>query len=141
MLFTRESDYAIRIVRALKDEEKLTIKTICEKESLPEAFAYKIIKKLAKSNIVEIKRGAGGGYSLKRDLKDLTLYDVIISVEPDFAVMECINSFCGRNGLNGMCKVHKELKYIQSQVELLLKRKNLEEILEGNDSECRKSIL
>ncbi len=25
MLFTRESDYAIRIVRALKDEEKLTI--------------------------------------------------------------------------------------------------------------------
>ena len=141
MLFTRESDYAIRIVRALKDEEKLTIKTICERESLPEAFAYKIIKKLAKSDIVEIKRGASGGYSLKKDLKDLTLYDVIISVEPDFAVMECIHSFCSRNGSNGMCKVHKELIYIQHQVELLLKRKSLEEILEGNDSDYRKNIL
>ncbi len=148
MLFTRESDYAIRIVRALKDEEKLTIKTICERELLPEAFAYKIIKKLAKSEIVEIKRGANGGYSLKKDLKELTLYDVIIAVDPDFAVMECIHSFCNRNGSNGMCKVHKELIFIQNQVEMLLKRRNLEEILEDRNFECkskdfdsRKSIL
>ena len=149
MLFTRESDYAIRIVRALKDEEKLTIKTICERELLPEAFAYKIIKKLAKSDIVEIKRGANGGYSLKKDLNELTLYDVIIAVEPDFAVMECINNFCSRNGANGMCKVHKELIYIQNQVEMLLKRRSLKEILEDKGFDCgecksfdtRKSIL
>lgn len=148
MLFTKESDYAIRIVRALKDEEKLTIKTICERELLPEAFAYKIIKKLAKSEIVEIKRGANGGYSLKKDLNELTLYDVIIAVDPDFAVMECIHSFCNRNGSNGMCKVHKELIFIQNQVEMLLKRRNLEEILEDRNFECkskdfdsRKSIL
>lgn len=147
MLFTRESDYAIRIVRALK-EEKLTIKTICERELLPEAFAYKIIKKLAKSEIVEIKRGANGGYSLKKDLNELTLYDVIIAVDPDFAVMECIHSFCNRNGSNGMCKVHKELIYIQNQVEMLLKRRSLKEILEDRNFECkskdfdsRKSIL
>lgn len=141
MLFTRESDYAIRIVRALKDEEKLTIKTICEREKLPEAFAYKIIKKLSKSGIVEIKRGANGGYVLNKNLKDLTLYDVVVSVEPDFAVMECINTFCSRNGAKGMCKVHKELVYIQKQVENLLKRKTLEEILEDNDSDCRESII
>ena len=110
MLFTRESDYAIRIVRALKDEEKLTIKTICERELLPEAFAYKIIKKLAKSEIVEIKRGANGGYSLKKDLNELTLYDVIIAVDPDFAVMECIHSFCNRNGSNAVSYTHLSLQ-------------------------------
>ena len=49
MLFTRESDYAIRIVRALKDEEKLTIKTICEREILPEAFATRLSKSLQRA--------------------------------------------------------------------------------------------
>ncbi|WP_300277999.1 RrF2 family transcriptional regulator [Peptacetobacter sp.] len=131
MLFTKESDYAIRIVRALKNEEKLTIKDICEKESLPEAFAYKIIKKLSKNGIVDIKRGANGGYNLRKKLDMLTLYDIVVSTEPDFAVMDCINNFCGRNGHSGRCRVHKELVSIQKEVESLLKRKTLKDILES----------
>ena len=46
MLFTRESDYAIRVVRALKDGEKKSIRQICAVEEIPEAFCYKIVKKL-----------------------------------------------------------------------------------------------
>lgn len=128
MLFTKESDYAIRIVRALNNVDKLTIREICEKEELPEAFAYKIIKKLAKAGIVNIKRGAAGGYSLVKDTESMNLYDIVSSVEPDFAVMQCINGFCSRNGNNGSCCVHKELVSIQREVEELLKRKTLSEI-------------
>ena len=44
MLLTKESDYAIRIVRALKDGNKIRARDICEEEEIPEAFAYKILK-------------------------------------------------------------------------------------------------
>ena len=42
MLFTKESDYAIRIVRALRSGEKIRAIDICECEEIPEAFAYKM---------------------------------------------------------------------------------------------------
>ena len=54
MLFTRESDYAIRVVRALKDGEKKSIRQICAVEEIPEAFCYKIVKKLEHAGVVAI---------------------------------------------------------------------------------------
>lgn len=129
MLFTRESDYAIRIVRALKDEDRLNIKAICQKEDIPEAFGYKILKKLENAGIISITRGASGGYRLQKPTSELTLYDVIVAVEPDFAVMECIHHFCGQNTRTSRCKVHAELVEIQKTVEKLLRQKSLAEIL------------
>ena len=45
MMITRESDYAIRIIRALKDGELLPLEQICQRELVPKQFAYKILKK------------------------------------------------------------------------------------------------
>lgn len=46
MLFTKESDYAIRVIRALQDGGKKTIKELCELEQIPSAFGYKILQKM-----------------------------------------------------------------------------------------------
>nr|WP_294495550.1 Rrf2 family transcriptional regulator [uncultured Mediterraneibacter sp.] len=131
MLFTRESDYAIRIVRALKGGEQRNVDEICSLEEVPRAFCYKIMKKLGTAGIVDVARGAGGGYRLGRSLDDLTLYDIIAAIEPEFSVMECIHHFCSRNSGSNHCKVHRELLGIQSSVEKLLREKTLYDILEG----------
>ncbi|MEW4414256.1 Rrf2 family transcriptional regulator [Clostridium sp. AN503] len=130
MLFTKESDYAIRIVRALKSGEKRNIREICELEQIPEAFAYKITRKLNRAGLVSIRRGAGGGYVLGRPIHDITLYDVITAIEPDFAVLECIHHFCDRQERKECCKVHHEMLKIQNTVEALLKARSLDDILE-----------
>ena len=52
MLFTKESDYAIRIVRALKSSEQRNVQEICTTEEIPKAFCYKIMKKLRRAGIV-----------------------------------------------------------------------------------------
>lgn len=51
MLFTKESDYAIRVIRALQDGGKKTIKELCELEQIPSAFGYKILQKMNKSGL------------------------------------------------------------------------------------------
>ncbi len=131
MLFTKESDYAIRIVRALKNSEKKTVQEICDAEGLPKPFCYKIMKKLGRAGIVEVVRGAGGGFCLAGSTRELTLYDVIMAVEPDFSVIECIHHFCNQNSGSKHCKVHAELLGIQHTVEDLLREKSLYDILEG----------
>ena len=63
MFITRESDYAVRVIRALAGERRLSVNEICEKEELTAPFAYKILKKLQKAKIVKGFRGVHGGYT------------------------------------------------------------------------------
>ena len=56
MVITRETDYALRILRALLDGKLHTAGQIAQDELLPQAFAYKILKKLEKAGrIIELR--------------------------------------------------------------------------------------
>ena len=48
MLITRECDYAVRVLRAMAEEKRVSVNEICEKELITAPFAYKILKKLQK---------------------------------------------------------------------------------------------
>ncbi len=61
MLITRETDYALRILRALSGGEQMTVAAIAQDQQVPQQFAYKILKKLSKGGLVSIARGAEGG--------------------------------------------------------------------------------
>lgn len=132
MLFKKESDYGIRIVRALKEGNKLSVKEICELEEIPEAFAYKILKKMQKTGIVTSERGAKGGYYLSKDLDQITLYHILISVEPDFSVIPCMKQSCKRNTKENPCKVHREVGMIQQKIIDELSEKSMKTILEDS---------
>ena len=123
-MITRESDYAVRMIRALKDGEQLTIEQICRKEQVPRQFAYKILKKLEKA-------GAGGGCSLGRGLDVLTLLDVIRATDEEFFLNPCLKQgyrceYAEGSGHN--CLVHCELARVQAILERELRHKTLAEL-------------
>lgn len=133
MFITRECDYAVRVLRALSGESRLSVNEICEKESITAPFAYKILKKLQKSKIVKGFRGVHGGYAINRDLDSLTLWDVYTAIDPEMFIIECMNpeNTCVRDGEDGLpCLVHKELSEIQTGLRNMLRRKSLQQILE-----------
>lgn len=133
MFITRECDYAVRVIRALAGEERLSVSEICERESITAPFAYKILKKLQKARIVKGYRGVHGGYSMNRDLNRLTLFDVYHAIDPDMFIIECLNPRyqCVRNDeRRGMpCQIHWELENIQEELWNMLKRNSLQYLL------------
>ena len=121
MFITRECDYAVRVVRALWGESRLSVSDICEKEAITAPFAYKILKKLQKAEIVN------------RGLDELTLYEVYSSIDPDMFIIECLDPKynCVRDGQDGLpCLVHRELLSVQDELISLLKRKTIQQIME-----------
>ena len=133
MFITRECDYAVRVIRALAGETRLSVSEICEREKITAPFAYKILKKLQKAKIVKGFRGVYGGYSLNQEVSQLNLYDVYHAIDPDLFIIECMQPgySCVRNGEDGkMCEVHQELEEIQYEMWKLLKIKKLDELLE-----------
>ena len=114
MMITRESDYGVRIIRALKDGGLMTIGQICERECIPKQFAYKILKKLELAGLVQIKRGFGGGCALARDLADMTLYDVIRATDEEFFLTHCLQAdFDCEYLAKSPCTIHRELARVQ----------------------------
>ncbi|MCL2874092.1 MAG: Rrf2 family transcriptional regulator [Defluviitaleaceae bacterium] len=131
MLLTKEFDYAIRIIRSLSGFEKRSVRVICDEEYIPVQFAYKILKKLEISGIVIAFRGVNGGYILAKDLNFITMHDVLISVDDNLFISDCMkpDRDCPNNDGGKLCNVHQELDKIQNSLINMLKEKTMDMIL------------
>jgi len=131
MLINRESDYAIRIVRGLAHGEIRTVHEICTSEKLPKQFAYKILKKLERGKLVKVQRGAHGGYRLWKEISEITVYDILISVTEGISLNECLKEghTCHHHSESLPCAIHMELKRLEEVMISALREKSMEKIL------------
>ena len=130
MLITREMDYAVRVVRALKDGTKVSASEVAKKEHLPQAITYKVLNSLLKSKLIGSMRGVNGGYYLKCDLSNTTLYDICVALGEDMSITECVSE--GYDCINnrcGECILNKEFNRIQSSLNRELQMTTLDKLL------------
>lgn len=136
MRITREVDYAFRITAylAAHEGEVIGAPKIAADESVPERFTLRILRKLNLAGITEAKRGATGGYKLKKNKEDITLYDVIVAVDGPIVVNRCLYTdepYCNKNedGHYGHCKFHGKLSLIQHNVIKMFKDSTIDEFV------------
>jgi len=105
------------VLDELHKESPLSASELSERRVIPSLFIYRFLKKLEKAEILDIKRGAYGGYSIKKDCSEMTLYDVICAFENTFLVIECMRKHhdCSRNTGIGCC-IHREFGRIQGML-------------------------
>lgn len=135
MLITRETDYALRILRALAEGERLTTAELAQGEQIPQQFAYKILKKLQKGGVIRILRGSDGGCVLWASLEDVSLFRLMQIMEEDSSVSSCMKPgyqcpWCKAHG-NAVCRAHVHLTSIQKKLDVELDAHSLQEILFG----------
>ena len=136
MLITKETDYALRILRALAGGERLTTEQLARDEQIPKQFAYKILKKLQKGGIIQILRGADGGCTLAAGLEQVTFLQLLQTMEEDAYVSSCMKpgyqcQWCMEHGNVG-CGAHKHLTSIQEKLNQEMEAHSLWEILFGS---------
>ena len=129
MLITRKSDYAIRIVRALRDGHVHNVREICRDEDIPKAFAYKILREMEYKGLVSAERGNKGGYYMTVPADEMTLYDIVSMSEGEVSILHCMKEDCTRN-MAESCRVHREIARIQDILETEMKRNPLSVILD-----------
>jgi Rrf2 family cysteine metabolism transcriptional repressor len=93
MIFTTKAEYGVRLLVELgrhhEDGSPVSLKAIAEAEGLPLAYLERIVALLKRAELVESTRGAHGGYQLSRAPQDITMDDVVLSLEGSLAPMEC----------------------------------------------------
>jgi Rrf2 family protein len=131
MFLTKECDYGIRIIRALSNGEKKTAEEICAAESIPGQFAYKILKKMERGGFIQSCRGRDGGYWLVKSLDEITIHDIITTIDDYLFLNECLRDDrpCTRNPKSTPCAVHIELERIQDILISQLRLKSIRDVV------------
>lgn len=104
---TRKADYAVRSVLYLSRSEgrATTINEVAESMSVPKSFLAKIFQHLTKAGIVVSTRGVKGGFQLTMNPKDISLRDVVESIQGPYLMNLC--AIDGKQcGLSEHCPVH-----------------------------------
>lgn len=134
MLISRETDYALRILRALSDGKKRSIEEICSLEATPKQFAYRIIKKLETAGWIIITRGAEGGCRLTADLHDISLFQLMQGLGSGFGINACFEKGyeCTRTPLcDEPCHIKEGLLQLEAAIEKELKEASLYSLIFG----------
>ncbi|MGO9976381.1 MAG: RrF2 family transcriptional regulator [Solirubrobacteraceae bacterium] len=92
MIFSSKAEYGVRLMVELgrqAPEQPVSLKAIADAEGLPLAYLEQVVARLKKADLVMSARGAHGGYWLARPLEEITMYDVVATLEGTIAPMEC----------------------------------------------------
>ena len=66
------------------------LKSISERQGISDKYLEQLFIPLKKDGIIESIRGAQGGYRLARDAKEISVKDVLNSLEGPLALVDCI---------------------------------------------------
>lgn len=69
----------------------VSLKSIAERQSIPEAYLEQLIAHLKKANLVNSIRGVNGGYFLAKQSKDITVGEILKALEGSMALVGCID--------------------------------------------------
>lgn len=72
---------AIHQLGLLEKNERLNIKALALKANAPEKFLGQILLELKKAHILQSTKGANGGYTLNKALYEISLKDIIFTLE------------------------------------------------------------
>jgi len=130
MFITREIEYAMRMVRALADNEVKAVREICEDERLPQKWAYKILKKMERANIVKAFYGVNGGYQLNRGVAQITMLDILAINENTLRFGECAHGLeCLDDAQSNGCVINREFRRLESVVRYQLSKRTMDDVI------------
>ena len=133
MNFSTTTEYALRIMSYMSlDEKKLYKATdIIEQLNIPQRYLRKLMTKLSKSDIIKSTQGKYGGYMFSRELKDISLMDIVEASGEKINKSDC---FFGLKNctFSVKCKMHKEWADISQRIHDVLSNTTLLNIKKSN---------
>ena len=103
------AEYALRAIvyLASKQGEPQTNQQIAEITKVPSAYLSKVLQALGRAGLLTSQRGLGGGYRLTRDMDEITMLDVVNSVDPVQRIRRCPMEIA-EHGFT-LCPLHSRL--------------------------------
>ena len=127
-MLSQTSEYALRAMVHLADQPNTprTARQIADITKVPPRYLSKVLQALAGAGLIEARRGVGGGFTLTRPLKKISVLDVVNVVEPIRRIERCP---LGLRGHVKLCPLHQRIDEAISMIETAFERVSLHELV------------
>src|SRR5271155_5681354 len=148
---TKKADYGLMAMKHLAehgDQGACSAKDVADAYGIPHEALAKILQRLAKVGLVRSQHGMNGGYTLTRDPKMISAFEVIKAIDGPLFITSCV-TVRGECGQTDRCTIREPLRRVNERIEQVLRRitilemKEQEEVLEvpaEADSKARKPV-
>lgn len=115
---TKQADYGIVLMTHLsRNPDKLhTAPELATQTQLPLPIASKVLKMLARAELLQAHRGVKGGYTLARPPKTISVAEVIQAVEGPIALTECVEGSLSACSMESFCPLQDPWQLINQAV-------------------------
>lgn len=124
------ADYGIVIMTGLarRPDQQFSAADIAQDSAIPQPTVSKILKMLARADLLTSHRGAKGGYGLSRPGSEITVAEVITAIEGPIALTACIDEGAGACDIESLCPARANWQRINDAIKGALDGINIEEM-------------
>lgn len=130
MILSQTCNYAIRAalyVATQKNRDFVPIREISQKLHISFHFITKILQRLTQNHIMISFRGPNGGVGFARPLENITLLDIIITIDGPDLFQKCLLGLDRCNDQNP-CPLHEHWAIVRENLKTTLERATLAEV-------------
>ncbi|MCW3074380.1 MAG: Rrf2 family transcriptional regulator [Flaviaesturariibacter sp.] len=143
-MLSRKAQYAFRALTLLVDkydQGPVLISDIATKKKIPIKFLENILLGLRKADILESKKGKGGGYYIKDHPSKTTVAAIIRIVDGPIALLPCVSlnfyEKC-KNCDQRNCGLHEIMESVRDATLGVLENRTLEDLRTGKETLAKK---
>lgn len=131
MALTQTAEYALRAVVWLAQHpgEPQTKNQIAAATQVPSSYLPKVFQPLVRGGLIAGQRGIGGGYSLVRDPREISLLDVVNQVDPIQRIETCPLDLTSHG--TKLCPLHSLLNQVIVSEERRLAETKVADVIGG----------
>jgi Rrf2 family protein len=128
-MISQTAEYALRSVvyLAQNSSRSYVAQEIADGTQVPPSYISKVLQSLSKVGILNAQRGLHGGFSIAKDIHHVTIYDVVMAVDPIKRITSCPLQLA-EHGTN-LCPLHRHMDDAIAQIEKLYKESTIGSLL------------
>lgn len=129
---TKKADYGLMAMKHLAehaDQGACSAKDVAEAYSIPQEALAKILQRLVKAGLLNSQHGMNGGYTLARDPKSISAFEVIRAIDGPLFITSCV-TVRGECDQSGRCTIREPLRRVNQSIEDVLRGISISEMRE-----------
>lgn len=136
---TKKADYGLMALKYLAEhpnEASLSARDIAQAYHIPPQLLAKILQRLAKVGILRSHAGMSGGYTLLRQPREISAFEVIHAIDGPLFITSCGTSNSGCD-LTDSCTIREPLARVNDSISDLLRNISIADLAEPADAPPR----
>ena len=129
---TKKADYALMAMKHLAEHPEggaCSAKDVADSYGIPVEALAKILQRLVKAGLLQSQHGTKGGYTLARNARTITAFEVIRAIDGPLFITSCI-TVRGECDQSERCTIREPLRRVNDSIEQVLRRITISDMRE-----------